>query len=91
MAQFILYIMRFAYVLACAPKPDKYELYSKFFEFIEERHNFVKNSCTPERVRKCLVTMKRNTHDSEDFQKRLWNVRKAQERDDEEDFWIRLA
>ena len=38
-----------------------------FFEFIEEKYNFVKNSHAHESARECFVTIRRSTHDSEDF------------------------
>ena len=38
-----------------------------FFEFIEEKYNFVKNSRAPESARECFITIRRSTHDSEDF------------------------
>ena len=40
---------------------------ANFFEFIEEKYNFVKNSHAPESARECFVTIRRSTHDSEDF------------------------
>ena len=41
---------------------------ANFFEFIEEKYNFVKNSRAPEREHECLVTMIRiSTHNSEEF------------------------
>ena len=40
---------------------------ANFFEFIEEKYNFVKNSRAPEREHECLVTIRISTHNSEEF------------------------
>ena len=40
---------------------------ANFFEFIEEKYNFVKKSRESERAHECIVTIKIMTHNSEDF------------------------
>ena len=40
---------------------------ANFFEFIEEKYNFVKNSRAPERADECLVTIRIKTYNSEEF------------------------